>query len=188
MPATFFVVGEHVVEHPDLVASLEEQGFEIGDHTFNHADVTGMPGWERHLQMSMTDAAIVGAAGVRPRFFRPPYTGGPESVSRTYAAELTSILDPGHLVALSNYDSKDWREPGTARILRNATPPGRRGGVILFHDGGGDRSQTVAALRRLVPRLERRGFSFASLSELAGAPEGRPSLPPRGRSAFRGSS
>ncbi len=81
VPATFFVVGEHVVEHPDLVASLKDQGFELGAHTFNHADLTTIPGWERDLQMSMTDAAVVGAAGVRPRFFRPPYTGGPESIT-----------------------------------------------------------------------------------------------------------
>ena len=177
VPATFFVVGERVVEHPDLVASLKDQGFELGDHTFNHADLTTTPGWEQHLEMSMSDVAIAGAADVRPRFFRPPYSGGPESIDRTYAAELASLLDPGHLIALSNYDSEDWREPGASQIVRNATPPGRRGGVILFHDGGGDRSQTVAALRRLVPRLERRGFRFTSLSELAGGPrsEGQPS-------------
>ncbi|HSF02058.1 MAG TPA: bifunctional polysaccharide deacetylase/glycosyltransferase family 2 protein [Solirubrobacterales bacterium] len=170
VPATFFVVGEHVVEHPDVVASLEDEGFELGDHTFNHADLTAAPGWERHLQVSMTDAAIVGAAGVRPRFFRPPYSGGPESITRTYAADLAATVDPGHLIVLSNYDSEDWRQPGVSQIVRNATPPGRRGGVVLFHDGGGDRSQTVTALKRLVPRLEQRGFRFASLSELAGAP------------------
>ncbi len=170
-PATFFVVGEQVAEHPDLVASLEDEGFELGAHTFNHVDLTTMPDWEQHLQMSMTDTAIVGAAGVRARFFRPPYSGGPESITREQAGELASTVDPGHLVVLSNYDSEDWREPGVSRIVRNATPPGPRGGVILFHDAGGDRSQTVAALRRLVPRLERRGFRFVSL-DLAGAPRG----------------
>ena len=177
VPATFFVVGERVVEHPDLVASLEDQGFELGDHTFNHADLTTTPGWEQHLEMSMSDVAIAGAADVRPRFFRPPYSGGPESIARTYAAELASPLDPGHLIALSNYDSEDWRRPGASPDRAQRDPAGRRGGVILFHDGGGDRSQTVAALRRLVPRLEQRGFRFASLSELAGAPrsEGQPS-------------
>jgi cellulose synthase/poly-beta-1,6-N-acetylglucosamine synthase-like glycosyltransferase/peptidoglycan/xylan/chitin deacetylase (PgdA/CDA1 family) len=167
VPATFFVVGEHVVEHPDAVASLEDKGFELGNHTFNHADLSAAPGWERHLQLSMTDAAIAGAAGVRPRLFRPPYTGGPESITSTYAAELAATIGPGQLIAFSNYDSEDWRRPGVARIVRNATPPGRLGGVILFHDGGGDRSQTVAALRRLVPRLEQRGFRFVPLSELA---------------------
>ena len=170
VPATFFVVGEHVVRYPGLVAGLQGEGFELGDHTFNHVDLGTIPGWERHLQVSTTDTAIAGAAGVRPRFFRPPYSGDPQSISKDEAAALASTLDPGHLVVLSNYDSEDWRRPGVSRILRNATPPGRRGGVLLFHDGGGDRSQTVAALRRLVPRLQQRGFRFVSLSTLAGAP------------------
>ena len=160
VPATFFVVGEHVIRYPGLVATLRSDGFELGDHTFNHVDLATMPGWERHLQVSTTDTAIAGAAGVRPRFFRPPYSGGPQSISHGEAAALASTVDPGHLIVLSNYDSEDWRRPGVDRIVRNATPPGRRGGVLLFHDGGGDRSETVAALRRLVPRLERRGFRF----------------------------
>jgi cellulose synthase/poly-beta-1,6-N-acetylglucosamine synthase-like glycosyltransferase/peptidoglycan/xylan/chitin deacetylase (PgdA/CDA1 family) len=177
VPATFFMVGEHVVRYPGLVATLQRDGFELGDHTFNHVDLDNMPGWQRHLQLSMTDTAIAGAAGVRPRFFRPPYSGGPQSIGRSQAAELASTVDPGHLIVLSNYDSEDWRRPGVSRIVRNATPPGRRGGVILFHDGGGDRSQTVTALRRLVPRLEQRGFRLVSLSDLAGAP--RDEIQPR---------
>jgi cellulose synthase/poly-beta-1,6-N-acetylglucosamine synthase-like glycosyltransferase/peptidoglycan/xylan/chitin deacetylase (PgdA/CDA1 family) len=186
VPASFFVLGEHVAEHPDVVASLEDVGFELGDHTFNHADLATAPAWERHLQLSTTDAAIAGAAGVRPRLFRPPYSGGPESISRTYAADLAATVDPGQLIVLSNYDSEDWRRPGVSRIVRNATPPGRRGGVVLFHDGGGDRSQTVAALRRLVPRLERRGFRFVSLSELAGVPRSEVQPPASGSERLQG--
>jgi cellulose synthase/poly-beta-1,6-N-acetylglucosamine synthase-like glycosyltransferase/peptidoglycan/xylan/chitin deacetylase (PgdA/CDA1 family) len=186
VPATFFMVGEHVVRYPGLVATLQDDGFEIGDHTFNHVDLTTIPGWERRLQVSITDTAITGAAGVRPRFFRPPYSGGPQSISRSQAAELASTLDPGHLVVLSNYDSEDWRRPGVPRIVSNATPPGRRGGVLLFHDGGGDRSQTVAALRRLVPRLERRGFRFVSLSSLAGAPRREVQPPASGSEHLQG--
>lgn len=185
VPATFFVVGEHVVEHPDVVGGLEDEGFELGNHTFKHADLAAS-GWQRDLEVSMTDAAIVGAAGVRPRFFRPPYSGGPKSITRAYAADLAATLDPGHLVVLSNYDSDDWRQPGVSQIVRNATPPGRKGGVVLFHDGGGDRSQTVAALKRLVPRLEQRGFTFASLSELAGAPRSEVQPPATGSERLQG--
>jgi peptidoglycan/xylan/chitin deacetylase (PgdA/CDA1 family)/glycosyltransferase involved in cell wall biosynthesis len=186
VPAAFFVVGEHVARYPAVVASLEDEGFELGDHTFNHVDLATVAGWERHLQVSMTDTAIVGAAGVRPRFFRPPYSGGPQSITRAMAAELASTVDPGHLIVLSNYDSEDWRRPGVSQIVRNATPPGRRGGVIVFHDGGGDRSQTVAALRRLVPRLERRGFRFVSLSQLAGAPRREIQPPASGSERLQG--
>src|SRR2546425_7421681 len=78
VPATFFMVGEHVVRYPGLVARLQDEGFEIGDHTFNHVDLTTIPGWERKLQVSITDTAITGAAGIRPRFFRPPFSGDPQ--------------------------------------------------------------------------------------------------------------
>ena len=170
-PATFFQVGEHVVRYPGISAELLRDGFELGNHTFQHTDLDAIPGWERHLQVSMTDTAIAGAAGVRPRFFRPPYSNSPSEMTHSQATALTSTLDPGRLIVLANYDSGDWERPGVAQIVHNATPTGHRGGVILFHDGGGDRSQTIAALRRLLPRLEHRGFQLVPLSQLAGAPK-----------------
>jgi cellulose synthase/poly-beta-1,6-N-acetylglucosamine synthase-like glycosyltransferase/peptidoglycan/xylan/chitin deacetylase (PgdA/CDA1 family) len=167
-PATFFEVGEQVVRYPDVVAALRREGFELGNHTFEHTDLTTIPGWQRHLQVSMTDTAIAGAAGVRTHFFRPPYSNRPNAVTQAQATAFASTLDAGRFIALANYDSEDWEQPGVARILRRATPRRHRGGVILMHDGGGDRSQTVAALKRLVPRLERRGFRLVPLSRLAG--------------------
>jgi peptidoglycan/xylan/chitin deacetylase (PgdA/CDA1 family)/glycosyltransferase involved in cell wall biosynthesis len=172
VPATFFVVGEDVVRHPGVVADLAQDGFEIGDHTFNHVNLPAIPEWQRSLQVSAADTAIAGAAGVRPRLFRPPYSGGPQSISNDDERVLVSTLDRGQLVAFANYDSEDWTQPGVGRIVRNATPPGHRGGVILLHDGGGDRSQTLAAIERLVPRLEQRGFRFVPLSALAGISPG----------------
>jgi cellulose synthase/poly-beta-1,6-N-acetylglucosamine synthase-like glycosyltransferase/peptidoglycan/xylan/chitin deacetylase (PgdA/CDA1 family) len=171
VPATFFEVGEHVVRYPDVVAALRREGFELGNHTFEHTDLSTIPEWQRHLQVSMTDTAIAGAAGVRTHFFRPPYSNRPNAVTQAQARALASTLDPGRFIVLANYDADDWERPGVARIVRNATPRGHRGGVILLHDGGGDRSQTVAALKRLVPRLERRGFRLVPLSRLAGISE-----------------
>ena len=167
-PATFFEVGEQVVRYPGVVAALRREGFELGNHTFEHTDLTTIPGWQRHLQVSMTDTAIAGAAGVRTHFFRPPYSNRPNGVTQEQATAFASTLDPGRFIALANYDSEDWEQPGVADIVRRATPPGHRGGVILMHDGGGDRSQTVAALKQLVPRLEQRGFRLVPLSRLAG--------------------
>jgi cellulose synthase/poly-beta-1,6-N-acetylglucosamine synthase-like glycosyltransferase/peptidoglycan/xylan/chitin deacetylase (PgdA/CDA1 family) len=186
VPATFFEVGEQVVRHPGVVSKLSQDGFELGNHTFEHADLSTIPGWERRLQVSMTDTAIAGAAGIRTRFFRLPYSNEPNAMTRTQARALTSTLDASRLIALANYDGEDWQRPGVASIVRNATPPGRRGGVILLHDGGGDRSQTVAALKRLVPRLERRGFRFVPLSRLAGVPETQTQLPASGSEHFQG--
>ncbi len=168
VPATFFMIGEHVVEHPGLVAELHRDGFEIGNHTFSHADLASA-GNLRSLQISMAESAISGAAGVRPRLVRPPYSATPLAVTSAQAQAYSDVARDGYVIALANYDAEDWRRPGTEQIVRNATPPGRKGGVILMHDGGGDRSETVAALSRLVPELRAKGFRFVGLNDLLGA-------------------
>jgi poly-beta-1,6 N-acetyl-D-glucosamine synthase len=167
-PGTFFVVGEHVVEDPGVVADLERDGFEIGNHTFSHADLS-TAGNLREMQVSLTESAVSGAAGVRPRFLRPPYSATPNAVDPQQERAFAQIAGRGYVIALANFDSEDWRRPGVDEIVRDATPPGDRGGVVLMHDGGGNRSQTVEALERLVPELRARGFRFVGLSNLLGA-------------------
>jgi cellulose synthase/poly-beta-1,6-N-acetylglucosamine synthase-like glycosyltransferase/peptidoglycan/xylan/chitin deacetylase (PgdA/CDA1 family) len=168
VPATFFAVGEHVVENPGVVADLHRDGFGLGNHTFSHTDLVSA-GTLRDLQISLTESAISGAAAVRPRFVRPPYSATPAAVDPEQARAYAEIARSGYVIALANYDAEDWRRPGVDEIVRNAIPPGRRGGVILMHDGGGDRSETVAALERLVPELRARGFKFVGLNTLLGA-------------------
>jgi cellulose synthase/poly-beta-1,6-N-acetylglucosamine synthase-like glycosyltransferase/peptidoglycan/xylan/chitin deacetylase (PgdA/CDA1 family) len=167
-PATFFVLGSQVVRHPEVVRDLHREGFELGNHTFNHSDVAALPGWQLSLQLSLTENAVAGAAGIRPRLFRPPYSGTPDAVTRKQAEALHDVTERGYAVVLSDLDTRDWARPGAAAIVRAATPAGGAGGILLMHDGGGDRTQTLAAVRRLVPELRRRGFRFVTASELAG--------------------
>src|SRR5918996_1625796 len=185
VPATFFAVGEHVVEHPDVVAELHRDGFELGNHTFSHADLSGA-GRLRDLQISLTESAISGAAGVRPRFVRPPYSATPEAVDPVQARIYAEIARSGYVIALANFDAEDWQRPGVDEIVRNASPPGKRGGVILMHDGGGDRSETVAALQRLVPELRARGFNFVGLNTLLGASRSQTDPPATSSQRIRG--
>ena len=168
VPATFFAVGTHVVENPGVIADLHRDGFEIGNHTFSHADLASA-GMFRDLQVSLTQSAISGAAGIRPRLVRPPYSSTPDAVDPQQERSYGDVAQQGFVIALANYDSEDWRRPGVAEIVRNATPPSKHGGVILMHDAGGDRSETVAALERLVPELRARGFKFVELNGLLGA-------------------
>src|SRR5512132_1351470 len=168
VPATFFQIGEHVVENPGVVAELHRDGFELGNHTFSHADLASA-GDLRDLQISLTESAISGAAGVRPRFVRPPYSATAAAVDAEQERAYAEIARQGYVIALANYDAEDWRRPGVEEIVRNATPPGKRGGVVLMHDGGGNRSETIAALERLVPELRARGFKFVGLNTLLGA-------------------
>jgi cellulose synthase/poly-beta-1,6-N-acetylglucosamine synthase-like glycosyltransferase/peptidoglycan/xylan/chitin deacetylase (PgdA/CDA1 family) len=168
VPATFFVLGSKVVRHPDLVRELHDQGFELGNHTFSHADVAALPGWELSLQLGLTENAVAGATGVRPRLFRPPYSATPDAVTTKAADGLRRVSERGYVVLLSDLDTRDWTRPGVDAIVREATPPPGRPGVVLMHDGGGDRSETLAAIRRLVPELRARGYRFVPASELAG--------------------
>jgi cellulose synthase/poly-beta-1,6-N-acetylglucosamine synthase-like glycosyltransferase/peptidoglycan/xylan/chitin deacetylase (PgdA/CDA1 family) len=168
VPATFFVVGSEVVRHPEIVRRLHRDGFELGNHTFTHADLEGLPGWQRSLQIGLTEAAVADAAGVRPRLVRAPYSSVSSAVTPGQAGAFRSLAKQGYVIVLTDFDGHDWRRPGVRAIVRSVTPTGRRGGIVLLHDGGGNRSQTVAALERLIPRLQQRGFRFVPVSRLAG--------------------
>jgi peptidoglycan/xylan/chitin deacetylase (PgdA/CDA1 family)/GT2 family glycosyltransferase len=168
VPATFFVVGENATRYPELVDDLQRRGFELGNHTFSHANLTQLPSWQLDLQMSLTESAIAGSAGVRPRLMRPPYSADKSAVGEGDLAAFKAVAESGYLVALSTIDSEDWRRPGVDEIVSNSIPESGRGGVVLLHDGGGDRDQTVEALERLIPALRERGFRFTTLSQIAG--------------------
>ncbi len=168
VPATFFVVGSHVARDTGIVRDLHRDGFEIGNHTFTHADLAALPKWERTQQLSLTANAIAGATGVRPRLMRPPYSASPAAATPDQAAAFEDITKQGYVVALTDLDGRDWSRPGAAEIARNITPTDGQGGLVLLHDGGGDRSQTVEALERVVPELRRDGYEFVTASQIAG--------------------
>jgi len=168
VPATFFVIGSQAQRHGDIVRGLERRGFEVGNHTFTHADLSALPAWRARTELALTDATIVALTGHHARFFRPPYSATPDAVSRRQEQSLARAAGDRYLVAISTLDAEDWRRKGVGAIVAHATPAGRKGGIILMHDGGGDRRQTVAALRELIPRLRARGFTFVSLSDIAG--------------------
>jgi cellulose synthase/poly-beta-1,6-N-acetylglucosamine synthase-like glycosyltransferase/peptidoglycan/xylan/chitin deacetylase (PgdA/CDA1 family) len=186
VPATFFVVGSQVVRHPGVVRALHRQGFELGNHTFTHSDLASLPGWERTFQIGLTENALAGTVGVHARLVRPPYSSFPTAVTERQARALMQLAREGYVIALSNLDGEDWRRPGVEAIVRAVTPKGDAGGIVLLHDGGGDRSQTVAALERLVPRLRARGFEFVRVSDLAGLPRDDVELPAGGLGRTRG--
>jgi cellulose synthase/poly-beta-1,6-N-acetylglucosamine synthase-like glycosyltransferase/peptidoglycan/xylan/chitin deacetylase (PgdA/CDA1 family) len=183
VPATFFVVGSQAARHPDLIRTLVRDGHEIGNHSFTHARLTHGSRWQRRLQLDLTEAVIVGITGRYTRFLRPPYSATTRAVTRADERELAHLVGRRYVLALADFDSKDWQREGIGRIVANATPRGSTGGIIMFHDGGGDRSQTVAALARLIPQLRARGFRFVSLAELSGLP--RSVLYPRASTAER---
>ena len=168
VPATFFVVGSEAARHPAIVRDLARDGFEIGNHTFTHSALAAGPRWQDDLQLELTQAVIVGLTGHYARLLRPPYSATPNAVTAGQERRLAQLVGGHYVIALADLDSRDWGRPGVPAIVRNATPRGRDGGIVMFHDGGGDRRQTIAAVERLIPELRARGFRFVSLAELSG--------------------
>jgi cellulose synthase/poly-beta-1,6-N-acetylglucosamine synthase-like glycosyltransferase/peptidoglycan/xylan/chitin deacetylase (PgdA/CDA1 family) len=190
VPATFFEVGSQVVRYPDVTRMLYGAGFELGNHTFTHANLAGLPGWEARLQISLTESAISGITGVRPRLVRPPYSSTTEAVTPAEQQAWGALAGDGYTIALANYDTEDWSRPGVPAIVANvmSDPSIRRGigGVVLMHDAGGDRAQTVAALPKLIAALRAKGFRFVTVAELAGIPRAQAQLPASAGQRLRG--
>jgi cellulose synthase/poly-beta-1,6-N-acetylglucosamine synthase-like glycosyltransferase/peptidoglycan/xylan/chitin deacetylase (PgdA/CDA1 family) len=164
VPATFFVVGSRVVAHPELVRRELREGHEVGSHTFVHSDVARIPRWRANLELSLTETALAGAAGVHTGLFRPPYSSGARTLSPSDFRAYRAASRLGYLIVLATADGKDWQRPGSARIEANVLANVGSGGVVLLHDGGGDRSETVTAVDHLVTALSAQGFRFTTVS------------------------
>jgi len=169
VPATFFVVGSRAIAHPEIVRAELRAGNDVGSHTFTHVNLARLSEFEMDAQLAMTKAAIAGAAGIETSLLRPPYSSTPDAITdRDYRAWLT-IAHHGYTVIVANTDGEDWRRDRSVdRIVRDAMPHDDRGAVVLLHDGGGNRSRTIAATARLIPRLRARGYHFVTVHQLLG--------------------
>lgn len=168
--ATFFVTGTMASRYPGLVRRMVAEGHEVGLHTFNHPDLSYQSKTRIDWELSQNQLALAGAAGVRTSLFRPPYSSYADAMDDKSWPVTQYIGSRGYLTVVNNYDSEDWQRPGVEAIIRNATPKGGRGAVVLMHDSGGNRAQTLAALDRYLPRLQGEGYRFANLTEALGAP------------------
>ena len=186
VPATFFVVGSHVVAHPGLVRKVWDEGFELGNHTFTHANVFGVSARLRDLEVDATENAVAGAVGVRPRLFRPPYSSMPAAITREEEAVLRSIAGDGYVVVLSNRDGRDWEPGRSAAAIARSAVEGRGGRVVLLHDGGGNRSRTLAAVPRIVRALRADGYRFVTVSQLLGVRRSAVDFPTTAGERLRG--
>ena len=177
--ATFFVVGAQAARYPDLTRRIVAEGHEIGVHTFTHPDLTAISPWRRDLEYTLTQLAIAHATGVKTTLFRPPYSSSPDAVRDSDWQVLQEAGAAGYLTVLENADSRDWARPGPAAIVANATP--RDGGaIVLLHDAGGDRAQTLAALGRYIPAMRERGYRFTTASQALATTPAAPAHQPAG--------
>ncbi len=173
-PATFFVIGENVERHIALMRRIVAEGHEFGNHTFTHPNLALTSPFVTRLELDATERLLEAVTGRRSAFFRPPYFGDAEPTTRDELVPVGIASDLGYVTAGLHVDTEDWEHPGTAAIIHNAleerdhVTAERSANVILLHDGGGDRRQTVAALGPLIDSLRARGDTIVLLSELAG--------------------
>jgi peptidoglycan/xylan/chitin deacetylase (PgdA/CDA1 family) len=159
VPATFFVIGRSAQAYPGLVKAEVRAGCEVGDHTETHPFLASLSRRAQEEQVDAAARAIRAAHAPAPRLLRPPYG--------SFDAITLAILRPRRmLMVLWSADTQDYLRPGASRIAYAAISGGRPGAIILMHDGGGDRSQTVAALPRIIRRLRQRGFQLVTVSRL----------------------
>ncbi|MFG2036720.1 glycosyltransferase [Dactylosporangium sp. NPDC048998] len=162
--ATFFVVGTQVTRHADIVADLAREGDEIGIHSFTHPRLDKLSQWQRELEYSQTQLAVVRATGRKSALLRLPYSSSADAIDDANWPLIQEAGQLGYLSIMTDTDSRDWSRPGVDAIVRGATPEGDNGSVVLMHDAGGDRAETVAALDRFIPMMQRRGYTFTTVS------------------------
>ena len=166
--ATFFVVGSAAIDHPDLVRSILADGHEIGVHTLTHADLGSAPAWRQQLEVQGAQQAIAGITGRAATLLRPPYSSENDAVTDGTWSAMRTAADQGYLTVLTTKDSEDWQRPGVATIERNLAPSGPQGQVLLMHDGGGARDQTVAALDSALTKFTDQGFRVTTVGDAVG--------------------
>ncbi|MET0340389.1 MAG: glycosyltransferase, partial [Polyangiales bacterium] len=170
-PATFFVLGDQAMQYPDLVAEIDSAGHLIGNHTFNHPHLDRLTPAEQRVELNTTARLLEGLTGRRSPLFRAPYTANVDPSRPEDLGPLRVALKDGYVFVGANIDPLDWSEPGAPELARRMIEQADRGGrVVLLHDGGGDRSQTIDALKIAVPALRAKGYRFVHLDEYMGVP------------------
>ncbi|HEV2059221.1 MAG TPA: polysaccharide deacetylase family protein [Solirubrobacteraceae bacterium] len=160
VPATFFVIGSRARGNRALLKRMLRGGSTIANHTLTHANVAGAGAFAAQ-QIAATQSIIHHESGFKPCLFRPPY-----GASRPALSDVVRSF--GALSILWDVDSNDRQRPGTATIVADVLRQTRPGSIILMHDGGRDRSQTVAALPTIIRELRRRGLRFVTVEQLLG--------------------
>ena len=155
--ATFFVLGKQARRYPALIRAIERDGHLLANHSWNHPRKQSKSGWLS--QIRRTNNAIVAAGGHPSHFFRPPY-GLVSSEVTTAAHELHNTI------VLYTVLSSDWRRPKPEFLVREVVRGLRGGGIVVLHDGGGDRTSTLRALPKIIRGVRAKGLQFARLDQL----------------------
>jgi len=156
---TFFLVGEQAEKNPQIVLRMYEDGHEIANHTYTHPFTKSVPNILK--EMDQTNEILYSITGYSPKLFRP--------VEGHYTDELINeVVKKGYKMVMWSWhqDTEDWRDPGVNHIVRKVLNGIGGGNIVLFHDGGSDRTQTVKAIEIILSELQKQGYRFITVSEM----------------------
>ncbi|MDR6125241.1 cellulose synthase/poly-beta-1,6-N-acetylglucosamine synthase-like glycosyltransferase/spore germination protein YaaH/peptidoglycan/xylan/chitin deacetylase (PgdA/CDA1 family) [Bacillus sp. SLBN-46] len=165
---TFFIIGENAMKHPKLVKRVFNEGHEIGNHTFTHSEVTSITPFQMRMELNATQRLFQEITGHSLTLFRPPYVADAEPATRSELAPILQSQDMGYTLVGETIDSDDWQALSSEKIVKRVLDQLPEGNVILLHDAGGDRSNTVKALPIIIKELKKRGYTFTTVAELLG--------------------
>ena len=174
VPATFFIVGENALTQRPLLERMVAEGHEVGSHTYTHPNLANVSEGQVRFELNTTQRLFQAFTGRSLRLFRAPYFGDAEPTTADEIVPALEAQQRGYVSVGLHVHPGDWKRPGTQSIIDNTIAavesgtPERSQNIILLHDAGGNRAQTVAALPVIIERLRAAGYSFVSASTLAG--------------------
>jgi cellulose synthase/poly-beta-1,6-N-acetylglucosamine synthase-like glycosyltransferase/peptidoglycan/xylan/chitin deacetylase (PgdA/CDA1 family) len=179
-PVAFFLIGNQADKFASITSRIYNEGHEIGNHTFTHPDISEVSDRFVRLELNLTERLFASRLGISTILFRPPYSvdAEPDTADEVRPLEISESM--GYLAIGDKIDPNDWRETPqqhvsadqiVARVLSNLPPCTAEnhltcGNIILLHDGGGDRSETVKALPRIIEGIRAKGLQVVPVSEL----------------------
>jgi len=174
VPAVFFIIGEQANKYPQILKREYEEGHEIGNHTFTHPKFDEISHTQIKWELNLTQRLIESTLGVKSILFRPPYGIDHQPEYAEEVAQLPYPQELGYLIVGQRIDPDDWRmneekhQRPPEEIVSDVLHQANNGNIVLLHDGGGDRAQTVAALPLMIDQLRAKGYEFVSVSDLIG--------------------
>ncbi len=169
--ATFFILGIQAENNPDLVRRIINEGHEIGNHTYTHPNISEVSPQQIRLELNATQFLLESITGHSTVLCRPPYNADSNPARLKEILPLKQVQDElDYLIVMENIDPEDWAKPGTDAIVDRVKEQRDMGNIVLLHDAGGNRSQTLEALPKIIEYLETRGDRIVPLSELLHIP------------------
>jgi cellulose synthase/poly-beta-1,6-N-acetylglucosamine synthase-like glycosyltransferase/peptidoglycan/xylan/chitin deacetylase (PgdA/CDA1 family) len=168
LKATFFVLGSAAENHPELIQRIVAEGHEIGNHTYTHPNLAEAPASLIRLELNATQRLLESLTGRSTTLFRPPYNADSRPTNIRELVPIGIAQSLGYMTVLENVDPCDWQRPSKDELIARVKSELPHGDILLLHDGGGDRSATVAALPIILDYLKERGNPVVLVSDLMG--------------------